>query len=287
LLFFTSHILQIFDGPCPISYVDSRLIEGNLTVAADPIFGGGEFRVVGPHDAYGFNVDHHNATLRSAGEVHVEAAPSLRLNDRGHNVTVLAGDGANLHGGSGGSVVVQGGAGRGQARFGSVGHGGNVELKGGLAAEGRGGDVKLSAGSSASGAGGNVVVASGAGPAASGALTLSSADGLGVSTSGNVLLLTGTTSTGASGDVLVSSGGSSYGKVGRLLLTVGSSGSGSGSAVRIVGGSAKALTGGAVVIMSGHSTASSSGTIALKVRMHRPDCFRLDPPPRRRSTGTL
>ena len=124
---------------------------------------------------------------------------------------MTAGDGSNALGGAGGAVLIQGGAGNGQASsgggecyltkgehltahkqlltylFAAVGDGGQIILIGGTSIEGRAGDVKFEGGYATTATGGSLSILSGGSTGtSSGSITLITSNGGSSGVSGEV-----------------------------------------------------------------------------------------------------
>jgi hypothetical protein len=146
----------VFDLPCPDSYITENRVVGNMIVESDPAFGGGHLLASGPGSdpAQDFTLVVDSATfkVKSAGDVKLAAGDSLKRNSPGYGITIVAGDGRNKRGGTGGSVRFAGGKGNGQAATGGAnGNGGDLLVQAGGVREGRGGAVLLEGGASTAG----------------------------------------------------------------------------------------------------------------------------------------
>ena len=108
----------VFDPPCPLTFVEDKKVVGNLAVIADPMFGGGELNATGPRGSFQFTVAQTEMTIHSARDVDIRASSSDAVNDRGGNITLVAGNGSNVHGGTGGMLHFRGGNGHGPAFYG-------------------------------------------------------------------------------------------------------------------------------------------------------------------------
>jgi hypothetical protein len=126
---------QVFDAPCPDSFVGVNRVIGNLIVESDPAFGGGELHLDGQsadgEAAWSASLAQDGFELQSAAHVSVAAGNASAANTQGGSIALTAGDGLSADRGSGGSIELRAGDGAGEAKFGSSGAGGRVLVEAG------------------------------------------------------------------------------------------------------------------------------------------------------------
>ena len=73
----------VFDLPCPDSFVGVNRVIGNLLVEQDPVFGGGQFSVIGPQDKnFSLVIDDEKFSVQSAGDIALRASDTTKVRPR-------------------------------------------------------------------------------------------------------------------------------------------------------------------------------------------------------------